>query len=100
MTRRRSVGKALFESAEVGCAECHAGPALTSGESRDVGTGGTLQVPSLLGVGYRSTLMHAGCASSLRERFDPRCGGGEQHGHTAQLGEPELDDLIAYLRSL
>jgi hypothetical protein len=44
--------------------------------------------------------MHDGCAASLVERFDPSCGGGEQHGHTSQLNASQLSDLIGYLETL
>ena len=92
-------GKALFQSDATGCAGCHSGPALTNNASADVGTGGSFQVPALLGLGLRAPYMHDGCAATLRGRFEPKCG-GTQHGHTAQLAEAELSDLIAYLSSL
>jgi hypothetical protein len=57
-------------------------------------------VPSLRGVAFRGPFIHNGCAATLRDRFDPGCGGGDQHGHTSQLGESDLGDLIAYLESL
>jgi hypothetical protein len=43
--------------------------------------------------------MHDGCASTLRARFAD-CGGGDRHGKTSQLPGAELDDLVAFLRSL
>jgi mono/diheme cytochrome c family protein len=96
-------GKALFESAEVGCTGCHNGEALTDNRSYDVGTGEhageRLQVPSLRGIGYRAPFIHNGCAETLRDRFDPGCG-GDKHGNTAGLGDEQIDDLVAYLRSL
>jgi len=97
---RAARGKALFESAAVGCASCHAGSLLTDNRSVDVGTGAVLQVPALRGVSFRLPLMHDGCASSLRQRFDATCGGGDAHGHTSALSASELDDLIAYLETL
>ncbi|MGD8861360.1 MAG: cytochrome c [Myxococcales bacterium] len=96
-------GKAIFESAEVGCADCHAGRAMTDNLSYDVGTGEPghmLQVPSLRGVAYRGPFIHTGCAETLRDRFDPDCGGGDRHGRTSQLNDTQIDDLVAYLRSL
>ncbi|HEX6240715.1 MAG TPA: c-type cytochrome, partial [Polyangiales bacterium] len=94
-----SRGRALFESAEVGCSTCHAGPLLRSDQRHDVGTGGPFKVPSLRGVALRLPLMHSGCADSLEERFDPGCG-GSAHGNTAQLNSQQIADLTAYLRSL
>ncbi len=96
-------GKELFESVEVGCASCHTGGALTDNESYDVGTaaGKRLQVPSLVGIGAHPPYMHDGCAKTLRERFDDEaCGGGDAHGRTSQLETGQVDDLVAYMRTL
>lgn len=96
-------GRAIFESADAGCSSCHSGPHLTSNQSVYVGTsdpGHVLQVPSLHGIGYRAPFLHNGCAVTLRDRFDPGCGGGDQHGHTSQLSDGDVSDLIAYLDSL
>jgi mono/diheme cytochrome c family protein len=93
-------GRALFESAAVGCASCHAGPQLTNNQTVDVGTGRPLQVPSLRGLADRAPYMHTGCAPTLAARFSPECGGGERHGTTRQLGAAEAADLTAYLESL
>jgi mono/diheme cytochrome c family protein len=92
-------GKQLFQSSDVGCSGCHSGKKLTNNATIDVGTGGAFQVPSLIGVAYGQPYLHDGCAQSLRQRFDPKCGGA-QHGHTSQLSEAQIGDLIAYLQSL
>jgi hypothetical protein len=92
-------GKAVFESPEVGCASCHTGPAFTDNRSYDVGTGEVLQVPSLVGVAYRSPLMHDGCAGDLWARFEPSCG-GSNHGATSMLTVEQLGALVAYLETL
>lgn len=96
-------GKALFESKDVGCSNCHAGPKFTSNQNAIVGTtmpGHLLQIPSLVGVGFRAPYLHNGCAATLRDRFDPACGGGDQHGKTSQLTEDQIGDVISYLKSL
>jgi len=92
-------GRALFQDPTVGCASCHVGAMYTDNQLHEVGTGGAFVAPSLLGVGARSPLMHDGCASTLRARFTD-CGGGDRHGKTSQLSTAELDDLVAFLRSL
>jgi mono/diheme cytochrome c family protein len=92
-------GRALFADEKVGCAGCHGGPRLTNNQMADVGTGGAFQVPSLIGLAARAPYQHDGCAATLRERFDPACGGA-RHGSTAGLAPAGLDDLIAYLQSL
>jgi hypothetical protein len=93
-------GLALFESPALGCTTCHLGALMSNSKLADVGTGGTFKVPSLLGVAARPPYMHDGCAATLRDRFGTTCGGGDTHGHTSQLTEPQLADLIAYLESI
>ena len=92
-------GRALFFDASIGCATCHSGSKYTNNATLDVGTGGSFQVPSLIGVGARAPYLHNGCASTLRDRFDPACG-GRFHGETSQLSAGEIDDLVAFLETL
>lgn len=92
-------GRAIFESDETACASCHAGAALTSAGSHDVGTGFAAQVPSLRGLNLRAPFMHDGCAETVRDRFDPECG-GDNHGRVDHLDARGMDDLVAYLESL
>jgi hypothetical protein len=92
-------GRALFQSATLGCSACHAGPRLTNNLSIDVGTGLKAQVPSLRGVAWRAPFLHTGCAPTLADRFGP-CGGGDKHGHTSQLASGDIGDLTAYLETL
>ncbi len=93
-------GRALFASDSVGCASCHSGVMGTNNTTVAVGTGGAFQVPPLVGLAWRAPYMHNGCAPTLLARFrDARCGGGDQHGHTSQLDEGQLADLVAYLAS-
>jgi mono/diheme cytochrome c family protein len=91
-------GKALFEGDAL-CSSCHTGEKLTNNVNFDVGTGESLQVPSLVGVAHRGPWLHTGCANTLRDRFDPQCG-GETHGKTAELSDAQIDDLVAYLETL
>jgi hypothetical protein len=96
-------GRTLFESPEVGCSSCHSGAKLTNNQSVIVGTGAprqAFQVPSLRGVGFRSPFLHTGCGITLRDRFDPACGGGDLHGKTSQLSDAQIGDLVLYLESL
>jgi mono/diheme cytochrome c family protein len=92
-------GQALFQSPEVACSSCHSGDKLTNNRTVDVGTGEPLQVPSLRGIAYRAPFMHNGCALTLRDRFSPSCG-GTAHGNTVDLQAGQVDDLVAYLRTL
>lgn len=90
-------GRALFQAS--GCGSCHSGVKLTNNRSEDVGTGRALQVPSLIGVGYRAPFMHTGCAATLEARFDPQCGGAK-HGDIAKLSTADVSDLVRYLQTL
>lgn len=91
-----SAGRKAFEKA--GCDTCHAGDRLTTGGNANVGTGATFQIPSLVGLRYRTPLLHDGCATTIEERFGP-CG-GDDHGDTDKLDDDEMSDLLDYLRSL
>jgi cytochrome c553 len=93
-------GRALFERKDTACLSCHSGPRYATNSAADVGTGGTFQVPSLLGLAWHPPYMHTGCAATLRDRFNPACGGGDRHGRTSQLSASEIDDLVAFLASL
>ncbi|WP_433932480.1 cytochrome-c peroxidase [Sorangium cellulosum] len=92
-------GAALFHDKKVACADCHSGPMLTNNRNEDVGKDEVLQVPSLVGIAGRAPFMHDGCAATLRDRFDPQCG-GDKHGDVSGLTAAQIDDLVAYLESL
>jgi hypothetical protein len=91
-------GKALFQDAGVGCATCHAGDKLTNNKTVDVGTGGAFQVPPLVGVGWRTPLMHDGCAATMADRFGACSTPG--HGDLSSLSPANVADLTTYLESL
>jgi len=94
-------GRQLFQSTEVGCTSCHSGSKLTDNQSVAIDSVANrkLQVPSLVAVGYRAPFMHNGCAATLKDRFDPKCG-GDLHGTVAGLNDAQRGDLVAYLESL
>ncbi len=112
-------GRILFESPAAACTTCHAGPRLTDSSFttpgspllHDVGTmspgsgqrlGQTLvgiDTPTLHGLWHSAPYLHDGSATTLREVLVDK-NPGDQHGVTSTLSATELDDLIAYLRSL
>jgi len=93
-------GQDLFNG-EAGCNDCHSGALMTNNQTLDVGTGGRFQVPSLIGVSYRTPLMHNGACPTIRARLiDAACSGGDSHGHTSSLAPSQVDDLVAYLNTL
>jgi len=91
-------GKQVFESKGAACSTCHEGAKLTNNRTVDIGSGGSFQVPPLVGVGWRTPLLHDGCAASFADRFG-KCA-TPQHGSTASLSAGDLSDLTAYLDSL
>jgi mono/diheme cytochrome c family protein len=94
-------GKTLFEdTTHAACTSCHSGPELTNNSGADVGTGGTFQVPRLIGVAWRAPFLHDGCAATLTDRFTS-CGGTTNlHGATSQMTAAQIADLVAYLQTL
>ena len=106
-------GKAIFFSAETKCATCHTGPYYTDGKKtppfilHDVGTGDDprekmgpkYDTPTLLGV-YRSPpYMHDGRAKTLHDVLTT-ANPADRHGKTSHLKPSEIDDLVAFLKSL
>ncbi len=90
-------GQELFVSQ--GCAECHAGPTLTSVDVYDVGLvdeagRGQFNPPSLRGVEHRRRFFHDGRASRLEDIFTKH-----MHQTEGTLSDESLSDLAAFLRS-
>jgi YVTN family beta-propeller protein len=97
-------GETLFRSKKTNCASCHSGAEFTDGKKHDVGLNERGDVykghnpPSLRGVYDKDPYLHDGRAKTLRAAITgdhaPEALGGEP------ISESELDDLIAYLKSL
>ncbi len=97
-------GEAVFRSKKANCASCHGGPEFSDGKIHDIGLNEPGDVykghnpPSLRGVYDKDPYLHDGRAKTLRDLLT-----GE-HAPETLGGEPistgELDDLIAYLKSL
>ncbi|UCD51769.1 MAG: c-type cytochrome [Phycisphaerales bacterium] len=100
LTEAARRGQAIFEG-QAGCSACHPHPTFTSGKTVDPGLGaGVLyDVPSLIEVWRTAPYLHSGDALTLRETITD-FNWMEQRGRTKDLSEQELDDLLAYLRSL
>jgi YVTN family beta-propeller protein len=107
-------GKALFFRDAVGCAKCHSGPYYTDSRLEkpfnlhDVGTGGDdpsekmgpkYDTPTLLGVYRTAPYLHHGKAKTLRDVLTT-CNKDDKHGKTSHLKPADIDDLIAFLKSL
>jgi len=91
-------GKQLFFQPAVGCAGCHSGAKLTNNLTMNIGTGGSFQVPPLVGVGWRTPLLHDGCATTIADRFG-RCA-TPQHGSIGSLSAQDISDLGTFLETL
>ncbi len=94
-----SLGRAIFESSQAQCSTCHAGGKLTNNQTVDVGTGGAFQVPPLVGVGWRTPLLHDGRAATIADRFSP-VGATTGHGNTSKLSPDDIANLSAFLETL
>ncbi len=107
-------GKALFFEETVGCAKCHSGPYYTDSsltrpyKLHDVGTGQDdplekmgpkYDTPTLLGVYRSAPYLHHGKAKTLLEVLTT-CNKEDKHGKTSHLTREQLDDLVAFLKSL
>ena len=91
-------GREAFEAK--GCASCHAGLDFTSAKTFDVQIADEMghrefNPPSLRGVGGREPLLHDGRAADLGDLFRRH-----RHPRGSDHSAGEVDDLIAYLRSL
>jgi YVTN family beta-propeller protein len=98
-------GEAVFQSSRAACATCHSGPELTDGkihitglEERDDAYRG-YNPPSLRGLYDKDPYLHDGRARTLKDALagphSPEVAAGGD-----SLSDDELDDLVAYLRSL
>ncbi len=107
-------GKTLFFSDAIGCAKCHSGPYYTDSALKkpfnlhDVGTGADdpsekmgskYDTPTLLGVYRTAPYLHHGKAKTLRDVLTT-CNKDDKHGKTSHLMPSQLDDLVAFLKSL
>lgn len=96
-------GRAIFASAEAGCAGCHDGASFTDGRNHDVGSkhkadrGSAFNTPSLHLVGGTGPYFHDGRYSTLSELLTKSDG---KMGHTKHLSSADLDALETYLRTL
>lgn len=92
-------GGVLFNGAVAQCSACHSGAKLTNNQTIDVGTGQAFQVPPLIGVGWRTPLLHDGCAATVADRFAASCA-TPAHGNISALTTQNIVDMTAYLDSL
>ncbi len=109
-------GHEIFFSAKTSCSRCHAGPLYTDSRPRpherivrhNVGTGDddptetmgpAYDTPTLLGVYRTAPYLHHGKAATLDEVVTVH-NPADKHGKTSHLTEPQIADLVAFLKSL
>jgi YVTN family beta-propeller protein len=98
-------GQAVFRSAKAGCASCHSGPEFTDGKIHEAGLEEPddayqgYNPPSLRGVYDKDPYLHDGRSATLKDALTgPHS--GETVATIGTLTAQEIDDLIAYLKSL
>jgi len=92
-------GKSVFLSA--GCFGCHSGGAFTDRSPHEVGTGRTLDTPSLVQLWDKAPYLHDGRAETLTSLLNPAIyDKPDAHGKLPQLSSAQKDDLIAYLLAI
>lgn len=107
-------GKEIFFSKQSRCTECHSGPFYSDSVPREiilrhnVGTGTDdpsekmgpkFDTPTLLGIYRTAPYLHHGKAASLEDLLTTH-NKKDQHGHTSQLSEKEIANLVSFLKSL
>jgi hypothetical protein len=99
--RSHPKGESIFLGI-AGCVECHPPPLYTDRRPHDVGTGRTLDTPTLLGAWDLVRYLHDVRAASLEDVFEPSIyePGAKPHGNLAAMTKEEKSDLAAFVRTL
>lgn len=93
-------GKALFESDDTGCADCHYGALLTDRKRHEMAADlPAVDTPSLIGLATSAPYYHDGSATTLTSLLQ---GKANVHGmgRTSKLDDQQVGDLVAYLETL
>ncbi len=94
-------GKALFESAELGCTQCHEGAMLTDKQRHAFGTTQLFDTPSLVGLAASAPYFHDGSAPTLGTLLRDHGGvHGMASDASAALTDAQVADLAVYLETL
>ncbi len=103
LTATAKRGEQLFRN-KAGCATCHNGPDFTTNATYSIGTESPryfyseLNPPSLRGTFAKRRFLHDGRANSLKEALSRHHRPEKLAGEA--LSDTELDDLIAFLKSI
>ena len=105
MTAAARRGREIFSSPKAACNTCHGGPELTDGKIHEVGLEESddayrgYNPPSLRGAYDKDPYLHDGRSKTLREALIGPHSADNVTG-LGDLSDKDLDDLIAYLKSL
>jgi len=91
-------GRVIFERPDVACASCHNGPRFTDKQKYMMKGLGTVQTRSLVGIAASGPYLHDGRAQTLLDVIKQSRDGSM--GNTGMLSNAEMDDLVAYLKSI
>jgi hypothetical protein len=100
-------GKAIFESPQTQCADCHPAPLYTDLQVHDVGTadgegewfGPLIDTPTLRFLYDSAPYLHDGSAATLLDVLTVK-NPADEHGVTSHLSPQQLDDLVQFLLTL
>ncbi|MBM4344313.1 MAG: hypothetical protein FJ100_13165 [Deltaproteobacteria bacterium] len=90
-------GRAVFLGKQAQCGVCHPPPHYQDGLAHDVGTGGALNTPSLLGLFATAPYLHDGRAPTLHDALAQTA---HTMGDSASLTAAQRADLLAFLATL
>lgn len=107
LTPAEQRGKAIFESAETGCATCHPALLYTDHQAHDVGTadaygewfGPLIDTPTLRFLYDSAPYLHDGSAATLHDVLTT-ANPDDEHGVTSHLTTEQIEDLVAFLLAL
>ena len=103
LSRAARLGEKVFDKA--GCTKCHAGPLYTDLKKYDIGTGKDLDegkhfdTPTLVEVWRTAPYLYDGRAVTIKEVLT-KYNHDDKHGHTSNLSDKEIDDLVEFVLSL
>jgi YVTN family beta-propeller protein len=107
LTAAERRGRAVFESRETACADCHPAPLYTDLKTHHVGTadadgewfGPDIDTPTLRFLYDSAPYLHDGSAATLWDVLTT-ANPDDDHGVTSHLTAQELEDLVAFLLAL
>jgi len=82
------------------CNACHVPPVFAKPDNEDIGSGGAFNVPSLRGLSATAPYFHDGRYADLPALVPAKLKYLEALGSTEKFSRQEIEDLLAYLKTL